>query len=111
FLSVLLQANDHMADFRAEIPNNAALEHAIEEAFKTLKDRYSSDARNIAKAFLCAPSYWRVLRRSASFLSQQGTRRQFAKLFILWNIVPGTKRPEVFRIPFSARMRVRYLDL
>jgi hypothetical protein len=108
FLTVLLQANAHMG---AKIPNNAALEHTIEKAFKTLKNRWAGDARNMAKAFLCAPSYWRILRSSASFLVQQGTRRQFAKLFILWNILPGTKRPEVFRIPFSTRMLVRYLDL
>jgi hypothetical protein len=109
YFAIILQANARLGDFRAEIPNDAGLEHAVETALTTLRDCYQSDARKLAAG--CFRSHYaRVLRAAASFLPRESMRRQFAKLFVLWNIVPAATHPEVFRIPFNAKMFMRYLD-
>jgi hypothetical protein len=109
FFPVILGANAYLTDYREYIPNDATLEEAVETARELLRDRYQSDARKMASGFLHT-TYARVLGASASFLSRESMRRQFAKLFILWNITPSATRPKIFRIPFSSRMFMQYLD-
>lgn len=108
FLDVLRQANTYL-DPADQISNDAGLEHAVEIAFRILRGLWTGDARNIAKGVF-GTAYGRLLSGAKSFLDDEGMRRQFAKLFIIWNIVPNATRPAVFRIPFNTNMFVRYLD-
>jgi hypothetical protein len=108
FFPVLLQANE-ILDGGSQIPNEPGLEQAVDAALETLRSKYEGDARKLAGG-LFGTAYGRVLQRSNIFLTTEGMRRQFAKLFILWNVIPGASRPDVFRIPFNSRMFIRYLD-
>jgi hypothetical protein len=108
YLAELRKANRHL-QVPDQIPNDAGLEAAVAQALRTLRDRFQSDARNLARGFL-RTTYTRVLRRSVFFLTSEGMRRQFAKLFILWNALPGASHPELFQIPFNAAMFMRYAD-
>lgn len=109
FLAELRKANAHL-EAPDKIPNDTELEHAVEQALGILRSRYQSDARNVARGVFHA-TYFRILRECSSFLASEGMRRQFAKLFILWNIVPGSSHPEIFQIPFNAKMFTRYADM
>ncbi|TIV57051.1 hypothetical protein [Mesorhizobium sp.] len=109
FLSVMLEANEKLAA-DVQIPNDTGLEVAIEGALATLRRRWKSDARNISRGILGYPSYDIALQNSQYFVRATGMRRQFAKLFILWGLEPGAKRPAIFRIPFNGKMLIRYLD-
>jgi hypothetical protein len=109
FLSVMRKANGALAR-ETQIPNSAGLEEAIERALSTLRRRWKGNARNVACDAFGRSSYEAALRNAQDFLRSTGMRRQFAKLFILWGLEPGAKRPSVFRIPFNARMFIRYLD-
>jgi len=108
FFAVLLSANAHLQP-QCQIPNEAGLEAAVDEAFRRLVSRWTGDARRIA-AGLIGTDYGRVLKRAKHFLEIEGMRRQFAKLFILWMIKPGATHPAVFRIPFSSGIFLRYID-
>lgn len=106
--SVLLRAND-LLDEDLQISNSAGLETAIETALSELRGKWKGDARNFATGMF-GTDYDRVLSAAAAFLDTDGMRRQFAKLFILWNLKPGATRPSFFRVPFNANMFIRYLD-
>jgi hypothetical protein len=108
FFAILLSANHYLPP-EGQIPNEAGLEAAVDDAFNTLRSHWDGDARNSANGF-AGTDYSRVLRNSAIFLEIEGMRRQFAKLFILWTIKPGATHPDVFRIPFSTGIFIKYID-
>jgi hypothetical protein len=108
FLPILLPANQHLPA-TDQIENVAGLEEEVEAAFKTLREKFDGDALNCARGVI-GTDYSRVLRRSKAFLKSESMRRQFAKLFIVWGVKKGATHPEFFRVPFSTRILVKYLD-
>lgn len=109
FLEVIIRANGEFPNTATKIPNDAGLENAVREALKTLRLQAKSNAVNFA-AKRWGSDYDRVLRAANSFLKDEGMRRQFAKLFILWNVKPMASRPDVFKIPFNSNIFIKYLD-
>jgi hypothetical protein len=113
FFPVILQVNAGLtaAGIPANglVPNNAGLEADVRQAFEVLHSKCNGDARNLASGWL-GTSYGRLLRRSNCFLAKEEMRRQFAKLVLIWKVIPDANHPKVFRIPFSAGMFLNYVD-
>jgi hypothetical protein len=107
FFSVLLRANDQLPS-ESRIPNTPGLEQAVEKAFATLRTEFHSDALGFAVGK--QTDYDNVLKSSAKFLSKDGMRRQFAKLFILWNLKRSATHPPAFKVPFSDRIFMKHAD-
>lgn len=106
FSIVLLQANQYLPSTN-QIPDEASLEQTVTDAFQKLRAMgYRADR---AADGWAGTDYGRVLRKS-KFLTGDDMRRQFAKLFILWNIKTGATRPKMFEIPFNFGMFIKYLD-
>lgn len=103
----LLRANRYLAN--PTIPNSGGLEQQVTKAARILNREFNNDARKIARSLFGA-SYFSAHRKSKRFLESDGMRRQFAKLFIIWNVSPRTRRPDAFKIPFSANIFRMYLD-
>jgi len=108
FFPILLAANRHL-DANNQIPNDAGLEVAVDNAAALLIKHWNGDAACLAEG-AWGTDYARVLKQSRKFLTTEGMRRQMAKLFILWKIKPKATHPFVFRIPFNSGIFLRYLD-
>ena len=112
FKSIVLKLNDHLASGVEGVPDNASLEAFLSSALDALKSEYDCDARNMATKGNQSTSYDNVLLQYRGLFEEHelGMARQFAKLFILWNVLPNATRPKVFHSAFNSNMFVQYLD-
>jgi hypothetical protein len=92
-----------------QIPNDTGLEEAVRSAFVVLRNKWRGDATTLNRG-LFGTDYSRVLANAKTILRQTEMQRQFAKLYILWSIKPDATKPDVFEVPFSRSMLVRFID-
>lgn len=102
FHQVLIRLTEHLPADTPEMPGLMTSAQRIDGALSTLRTRFGGDARKLGRGLF--RSRYQTCLQNARTISQFGSEeicRQFAKLAVIWRIVPEMSYPATFEIPFS----------